>query len=193
MKDRKIVIVKGSPRREGNSSTLADQVAAGAKADGAQIDIFYLHGMDIQPCDACESCQASVEAECIVMDDMQEIYPHLRAADGLVIASPVYWFTVSAQTKIFMDRCYALGGGDPWRHALQGKEVGIVMTYGDTDPFNSGAVNAFRTFQDGFDYIGADIVGFVYGSADQAGEVRSNVGLMEKAKDLGCRLGSGAG
>jgi len=101
---KKVVIVKGSPRMEGNSAILADRVAAGAESVGAKVDVFYLHGMDIQPCDACEACHTNVEDECIVEDDMQVIYPKLREADALVIASPVYWFTVSAQTKLFMDR-----------------------------------------------------------------------------------------
>jgi multimeric flavodoxin WrbA len=190
MTSKKIVVVKGSPRMEGNTSVLADQVVTGAEAEGAEVQVFYLHGMDIQPCDACDSCQASLETECVVMDDMHDIYPHLRAADALVIASPVYWFTVSAQTKIFMDRCYALGGADTDDHALMGKKVGIVMAYGDTDPYNSGAVNAFRTFQDGYDYIGAEIVGMVYGSADSAGEIRRNRELMGQANELGKLLGA---
>ncbi len=190
MGSKKVVIVKGSPRRNGNSAILADQVAAGAESVGAEVDVFYLHGMDIQPCDACEACHASMEDECIVEDDMQNIYPKLRQADALVIASPVYWFTVSAQTKLFIDRCYALGGGDPSRYALTGKQIGIVLTYGDSDPFNSGAVNALRTFQDAYNYIGAEIVGMVYGSAGDAGEVRQNDSLMAEAKELGVKIGS---
>ena len=190
MGSKKVVIVKGSPRRNGNSAILVDQVAAGAESVGAEVDVFYLHGMDIQPCDACEVCRASMEDECIVEDDMQNIYPKLRQADALVIASPVYWFNVSAQIKLFIDRCYALGGGDPSRHALAGKQIGIVMTYGDSDPFNSGAVNALRTFQDAYNYIGAEIVGMVYGSADSAGEIRQNDRLMAEAKELGVKIGS---
>ncbi|HEY43758.1 MAG TPA: flavodoxin family protein [Anaerolineae bacterium] len=188
---RKVVIVKGSPRKNGNSAILAGQAAAGAESAGAQVDVFYLHGMDIRPCDACDACHASVEDECIIDDDMQIIYPKLREADALVIASPIYWFTVSAQTKIFMDRCYALGGGDPSGYALEGKQIGILLTYGDTDPFNSGAVNALRTFQDAYNYVGAEIVGMVYGSADEAGEIRENQSVMEEAFELGVRIGSG--
>lgn len=190
MEAKKVVIVKGSPRVDGNSAILADQVAAGAESVGAKVDVFYLHGMDIQPCDACEACHTNVEDECIVEDDMQVIYPKLREADALVIASPVYWFTVSAQTKLFMDRCYALAGGSPWRHALEGKKIGIVLTYGDTDPFNSGAVNALRMFQDAFNYIGAEIVGMVYGSADNAGDILDHQNVVADAKLLGEKIGS---
>jgi multimeric flavodoxin WrbA len=119
---------------------------------------------------------------------MQAVYPKLWEADALVIASPIYWFTVSAQTKLFMDRCYALIDADGW--ALRGKDVGIVLVYGDSDPFNSGAINAIRTFQDGFRYVGARIAGIVYGSANDAGEIRTNETVMRQARELGERLAS---
>ena len=120
---------------------------------------------------------------------MRDLYPKLRQADALVIASPIYWFTVSAQTKLFMDRCYALGG--PQGNALKGKRIGIVLAYGDSDPFNSGAVNAIRTFQDAFRYIGSNIVGMVYGSASDVGEIKSNRALMDKAYQMGRQLVAG--
>jgi multimeric flavodoxin WrbA len=187
----KIVIVKGSPRENGNSAALADQVAAGAREAGAQVESFYLHGMDISPCDACEACQASADAECIIDDDMQLLYPKIREADALVYASPIYWFTISAQLKLFMDRCYALGGDEPEDHALAGKRIGVVLTYGDDDPFDSGAVNAVRMFQDIFSYIPAEIVGIVHGTALDPGEIRANEERMQKAYDLGRKLVSG--
>lgn len=190
----KIVIVKGSPRKDGNSAILAEQVVAGAEATGAQVESFYLHGMHIQPCDACDACQAVADVDCVIGDDMQILYPKLREADAIVYASPVYWFTVSAQMKLFMDRCYGMGSDtdEPEEHALAGKRIGIVLTYGGDDPFDSGAVNAIRTFQDIFSYIPAWIVGLVYGYASDAGEIRRNQEVMEKAYELGKKLGSGA-
>jgi multimeric flavodoxin WrbA len=187
-----VLIVKGSPRDNGNSATLADQVAAGAEAAGAQVETVYLHGRDIKPCDACDLCQDAAGTGCVIDDDMQALYPKVRAADALVYASPVYWFTVSAQMKLFMDRCYALGGEGDYasEHALAGKRIGIVLTYGGDDPFDSGAINAIRTFQDMFDYVPAEIVDIVYGYASDAGEVKSNHALMEKALRLGEKLAS---
>jgi multimeric flavodoxin WrbA len=190
----KIVIVKGSPRKNGNSAILAERVAAGAEATGAKVESFYLHGMDIQPCDACDACKGVADLDCIIEDDMQILYPKLWEADAIVYASPVYWFTVSAQMKLFMDRCYGMGDDtdEPEEHALAGKRIGIVLTYGGDDPFDSGAVNAIRTFQDMFNYIPAEIVGVVYGYASDAGEIRKNEDVMEKAYELGKKLGSGA-
>ena len=141
--------------------------------------------MDINPCDACDVCRQG-NNECIIDDDMQELYPKLRDTDALVIASPIYYFTVSAQTKLFMDRWYAMGKA--YETALNGKQIGIVLTYEATDPFNSGAVNAIRTFQDTFKYLGAHIAGMVYGSATEAGEIEANRDLMEKAYEMGQQL-----
>jgi len=69
-----------------------------------------------------------------------------------------------------------------------GKRVAIAMSYGDADPFVSGCVNALRTFQDAFRYAGAKMVGMVYGSAENPGEIESNHSLMEQAEALGQRL-----
>ncbi len=188
----KIIIVKASPRKKGNSAILAEQVAAGAEAVGAEVESFYLHGLDIQPCDACDACQGVADLDCVIEDDMQILYPKIRKADAVVYVSPIYWFTVSAQMKLFMDRCYGLGGDSPEEHALAGKRIGVVLTYGGDDPFDAGAVNAIRTFQDMFDYIPAEIVGIVYGYALDAGEIRQDEDVMEKAYELGKKLGASA-
>ena len=117
---------------------------------------------------------------------MQKLYPKLRNADAIVVASPIYWFTISAQTKLFMDRWYALGSDEGYE--LAGKRFGIVLTYADADPFVSGAVNALRTFQDAFHFLKAEFVGMVYGSAWKAGEIRRNKQLLKEAYELGKKL-----
>ena len=183
---RKVLVVMGSPRRKGNSATLAQSVVAGAESAGAEVESFYLHGMDIRPCDGCGTCRQDGSSGCIIDDDMQGLYPKLRQTDALVIASPIYYFTVSAQTKVFIDRWYALGNA--YGNALNGKQVGIILTYEDSDPLSSGAVNALRTFQDAFNYVGAHIVAIVHGSASAAGEIKANRELMEKAYEMGQAL-----
>jgi multimeric flavodoxin WrbA len=188
MARKKILIFMGSPRREGNSSTLARRIAEGAEAAGAEVESYFLHEMNVQPCDACEVCRDKRETDCILDDDMKDLFPKLRQAEVIVIASPIYWFTVSAQTKLFMDRWYALGG--PEGHSFKGKRFGIILTYADTDPFTSGAVNALRTFQDALNYVEASIVGMIYGSAWEAGEIKKNQALMDKAYELGKQLAS---
>jgi multimeric flavodoxin WrbA len=187
MSNKHVLILKGSPREKGNSSVLADQVAAGAKSTGAEVESFYLHSMDIRPCDACDVCTETGNG-CIIEDDMQLLYPKLRQADAIVIASPVYWFTLSAQTKLCIDRWYALES--PAGNALTGKQFGLVLTYGDTDPYTSGGINAIRTVQDMCRYLRASIVGIVYGTASKPGEIQNQPDLMNRAYKLGQRLGS---
>jgi multimeric flavodoxin WrbA len=186
--EKKVMVAIGSPRKKGNSATLAKQLAAGAMAVGARVETFFLHHMNIKPCTACDACRKKKDVDCIIQDDMQILYPKLREAEAIVIASPIYWFTVSGQTKVFMDRWYGLGGDEGYE--LAGKKFGIVLTYADADPFVSGAVNALRTFQDAFNYIGAEIVGMVYGSASKAGDIRKNEAVMQEAFELGKKIAS---
>ncbi len=185
MATQKILIVNGSPRKKGNSAALAEQVAEGARSLGAEVETVILQDLDIKPCDGCGVCR-TVGKSCHIDDDMQALYPKVREADALVLAGPVYFFSVTAQTKLFMDRCYAIvKTGD---NALAGKRIGIVLTYGGADAFGSGAVNALRTFQDAYRYVRARIVGTVHGTASGAGEVRDNQELMDQALALGRRL-----
>jgi multimeric flavodoxin WrbA len=180
-----LLIFKGSPREKGNSSLLADTAAEGAQTAGAEVETFLLHRMNIRPCDACDTCQET--GVCVLKDDMQLLYPKLREAKAILIASPIYWFTMSAQTKQFIDRWYALESSQG--NALKGKQFGIILTYGDTDPYSSGAINAIRSFQDMFRYIGADIAGMVYGTASNEGDVLKQPELLERANQLGAKLG----
>ncbi|MCP4219590.1 MAG: flavodoxin family protein [bacterium] len=186
MEPKKVLLFLGSPRKNGNSTILAHKVAEGVKAAGGEAESFYLHGMDIAACKACNACRRTAESSCIIDDDMQEIYHKLPSADAFIIASPVYWFTVSAQVKLFMDRWFALGGENGY--ALKGIPAAAILTYGDADAFSSGAVNAMRTLQDAFNYIGIPSKGFIHGSAYEAGEISADRRLLEKAFQLGKQL-----
>ena len=186
MEQKNLLVLMGSPRKRGNSSSLAMEAVHGARDEGAHVECHHLHQMNIRPCRACEYCRKGAARTCSQDDDMQILYPKIKAADALLIAGPVYWFTIGAQTKLFMDRLYALGNEEGY--GLLGKKIGIILTYADVDPFRSGAVNALRAFQDSFNYIGAEIVGMVYGAASKAGEIRTNHALMAKALELGKAL-----
>ncbi len=190
-KEVKIIALLGSPRKKGNSTLLANHIILGAESQGATVESIYLNGLNIKPCQGCYACQAKDSQGCAVKDDMQAIYPKITEADALIIASPVYWFNMSAQTKIFMDRCIALFNENPEKSSLYGKKIAIAMSYGDKDAFCSGCINALRTFQDAYNFVGADIAGMVYGSAEEPGEIASNTGLMQDAEALGEKLVSG--
>ena len=185
-KGKKVLVLLGSPRRKGNSAILAERIVGGAKAAGAVVETVFLHALAIAPCKACYACQKPKSKGCSIDDDMQPIYHKMLQADAWVIASPVYWFTMSAQLKLWMDRCFALPayGKDPF----EGKRIAVAMTYGGEDPFDSGCVNALRTFQDAYHYAGATVVGMVYGSAMEPGDIKADKALLREAKALGAKL-----
>jgi multimeric flavodoxin WrbA len=181
-----IIAIISSPRKNGNSTLLARKIADGAKAAGARVQTVNLHTIHIKPCTACDKCHAADDTFCVIKDDMQKLYAKILASDGIIYASPVYWFTVSAQMKLFMDRCYALGG--PSGYGLKGKKMAVALSYGDNDPFRSGAVNALRTFQDAFAYVEAPFVGSVYGTGLEPGDILKNKAVMKEAFALGTSL-----
>jgi multimeric flavodoxin WrbA len=178
---RKILILKGSPRERGNSSALANRAAEGAQAAGAQVESVYLHGLDIRPCDACDLCLE--QGECVIEDDMRPLYSKLAGADAILLASPVYWFTFSAQLKLCMDRWYAFQA-HKWKE-ISGKPFGIILTYGDSDLYTSGAINAIHTFETMCRFLDSRIAGIVHASLDKAGEAEIHPELLEQAYQLG--------
>jgi multimeric flavodoxin WrbA len=186
--NKRVLVVLGSPRKKGNSATLSQMIITGAEKAGADVETVYLNGLDIRPCQGCYACKKPDSKGCAVDDDMQALYPKITASEAMVVASPVYWFSMSAQTKIFMDRCFGLFNEDFSVNPLYRKRIAIAMSYGDSDPFNSGCVNALRSFQDAFNYVGARIVGMVYGSAEDPGEIAKNTELMQQAEALGRKL-----
>ncbi len=183
---KKVLVILGSPRRNGNSAALAARISRGAESAGADVETIFLHNLDVSPCKGCDTCKEPGSTGCAINDDMQKTYLKLIRSDAWVIASPVYWFTMSAQTKIFMDRCYGLTAYS--KNPFAGKRIAIAMSYGDADAVRSGCVNAIRTFQDAYRYTGSKLVGMVYGSAEGAGEIENNEALMREAEALGKRL-----
>jgi multimeric flavodoxin WrbA len=183
---KKVLVLLGSPRKNGNSAILAASIAKGAKSKGAKAETLFIHGMKVAPCKSCYACQKPGSTGCSIQDDMQSIYKKLQEADAWIIASPVYWFTMSAQTKLWMDRCFALLPRA--EDSFVNKRIAIAMTYGDIDPFKSGCINALRAFQDAFGYVKACIIGMVYGSAMDAGEIKINRELLAEAEELGRKL-----
>jgi multimeric flavodoxin WrbA len=185
-KKAKILVLAASPRPKGNSTVLAGEAARGAESAGAEVRMVRLAELVINPCRACEGCRKPKASGCVQDDDITALHAELRAADALLIASPVYWFTMSGQAKLFMDRLYAFGreGYRP----LKGKRIGIILTSGDADIRSSGAVNAMRAFEDAFAYLCAPIAGMIHAGGGRAGAVRTNKALMKEAYTLGRAL-----
>ncbi len=183
--EKSVLIIKGSPRITGNSSALADQISAGANKAGAEVETINIANMDIRPCDACDVCKESYSG-CIVDDDMQSLYPKLIQANVIVLAFPIYFFTINAQTKLFIDRWYALENEQGY--LLRDKQLAVAFVYGDTDLYTSGGINAIHTFEALSRYIGIEIAGMVYGTADKLGDAEKQPELMARAFKLGERI-----
>jgi multimeric flavodoxin WrbA len=181
---KNIIILKASPREKGNSATLAGRSEIGAREAGAIVESIYLHGLDIRPCDGCDLC---TEGTCIIDDDMLPLFPKLAAADAIIFASPIYWFTYSAQLKLCIDRMYGFRAHN-WRE-MSNKKIGIILTYGDTDLYSSGAINAIHTFETMCRFLKSEIVGIVHASANDIGDIEKHPETLHQAYDLGQILG----
>lgn len=183
---KKVLALYGSPRKKGNSTTLSRELLSAYEEKGGTYKEFYLSSKSIAPCNACDACQRSADFTCVIKDDMEEISEALKESDILLLSSPIYCFTFSAQLKLFIDRTYALW--KPSENLLKDKKIIIVLTYGDDDLHSSGAINAIRTFQDWFAFLGSEIIHIIHGSADKAGEIKDNEQLMNKARNIGSSL-----
>jgi multimeric flavodoxin WrbA len=184
----KILIIDGSPRMRGNTAVLSAEIGRGILEAKAEFEIVKLQKLTIKPCLGCEVCQKKKNLRCIQEDDMNSLFPRLLEAGAIILASPIYWFSVTAQMKAFIDRLYALNnGGD---NALGGKKMAAVLVYGDEDPYSAGAVNAIGSLKDLFKWIKTKDNTIIYGTAYEAGVVKTNSSFMKKAYNLGKNIAS---
>lgn len=102
----RVLGIAGSPRRGGNTDILLAEVMKGAASRGAEVKTIILSRLKIAPCQHCDGCLET--GRCKVKDDMQMVYDELVRADRIVLASPVHFMGVTAQTKAMIDRCQAL-------------------------------------------------------------------------------------
>ncbi|MFO7497473.1 MAG: flavodoxin family protein [Desulfobacterales bacterium] len=98
-----ILAVYGSPRRKGNTATLLQQAVQGAREAGAEVEEIVLRDLKMSPCLEIYGCKQ--DGRCVIQDDYQKLHDKLLRMDGIMLASPIFFYTVSAFTKIFMDRC----------------------------------------------------------------------------------------
>lgn len=101
----KVVAFNGSPRVDGNTDILLREVLRAIEGSGHKTRLFRLNFMNIKPCQDCGGCEST--GKCIFDDDMSEIYTAIRKADRIILASPIFFFALSAQAKTMVDRCQA--------------------------------------------------------------------------------------
>jgi multimeric flavodoxin WrbA len=98
----RIVAFHGSPRVGGNSDILLQEVLKPINEEGHEVKLFRLNLMDIKPCQNCGGCDET--GVCVIKDDMDEIYDAVRASERIILSSPIFFFSLSAQSKIMIDR-----------------------------------------------------------------------------------------
>lgn len=108
---KKIVILNGSPRKNGNTSALVSEFKKGAESVGNTVTEFFLESMNIHGCKGCFSGNSDRECPCVQNDDMAKIYPAVRVCDVIVLASPLYYWNMSGQLRTAVDRLFALEEG----------------------------------------------------------------------------------
>ena len=100
----KTIAFLGSPRKDGNTELLLNEAIRGVKeSTGGDATVFNLNLMKIAPCQDCGGCEKT--GECVLDDDMTKLYPEIRSADRIILASPIFFFGLSAQSKTMIDRC----------------------------------------------------------------------------------------
>jgi multimeric flavodoxin WrbA len=119
----KVIAIIGSPRKNGNTEALAAHTLKAIAEEGIETEIISLAGKDIRPCNACMACNES--AECSIKDDLLPIYQKMKAADGIILASPVYYGSCTALLKALMERAGWLSrvDGQPFKGKVGGPLV----------------------------------------------------------------------
>lgn len=124
---RKILLVVGSGTVNGNTDQLAKAFARGAAEAGHEVKSIFLGKGELHGCKGCGACQ--IGEGCVQRDIMQKVYPAFAWCDTLVLASPLYFWTISSQSKAFIDRLYAISRND--RYPV--KDTALLMTAGDDE------------------------------------------------------------
>lgn len=175
MKD--VLVLSGSPRKGGNSDLLCDEFTRGAKESGNNVTKINIASKKITPCQACYFCRGH-NGECVYQDDMAEILQAMIDADVLVLASPVYFYSIDARLKAVIDRTVAR-----WLE-VKNKEFYYIMTAAEGDKSAMDTTLAcFRGYAACVD--GAKERGVIYGiGVYEKGEIL-NTSAMAEAYEMG--------
>src|SRR3989338_2271859 len=186
----KVLGINGSPRIGGNTDILLDKVMEGAESKGAETEKVILNELKFSPCQECEGMRD--DGECVIHDDMHELYRKIKDADVLVLASPIFFGSLSAQTKMMIDRFQCV-----WRlKYMLNKDTGYKKKKGvfisvegsERDDFFENAKSIAKNL---FATINADYQEELFCSGvDEKASILNHPGCLKKAFDLGAKLAS---
>jgi multimeric flavodoxin WrbA len=182
----KIVAVLGSPRPQGNSSTLARAFLKAAGERGAEITEYLLNQMDFKGCQGCGSCKTKSQT-CILEDDLTPVLQAVRDADLLVLASPVYFGDLSGQLKCFFDRTYSCINPDFSMRIPPGKTAVMVLAQANPDPAQFADI--FPRYERWLKIFGCDPIRLLRAvGVREPGEVASRTPALDAAAALALEL-----
>lgn len=174
---KNVLIISSSPRKGGNSDVLCDQFMKGAKESGNQVTKIRLAELNVEYCSACYACKKV--GHCVKQDDMEQVITKMKAADVIVLATPVYFYTMCAQMKTMIDR--TLGGAQ--KAGLENKEFYLIATAADGKAEMERTIDGLRGYLECLP--GAKEKGVIYGAgAWQMGDIQGNP-VMEEAYQMG--------
>lgn len=177
--EKKVLIVKGSPRKKGNTSTLADAFAKGAAESGHAVTEIVLKDKKIGDCMGCGVCQGN-GGVCVQKDDMTEVYEEMKKADVIVLASPVYYYTWTSLMKRMIDRTFAVG-------ALLTNKKFYLLSAGAApeETYMKTMIDSFRQYVSCFAAGGNEVgdILFAYGTNGPADA--KDMPVLEEAYQMG--------
>lgn len=190
---KKIMILSGSPRKNGNTNTVVKWFVEGCKnteADVEQIDAARLKSKN-NGCIACLGCQKSDRYECAVDDEIKPVLARMPEKDVVVFATPVYFFGPSAQLKLLIDRMYSLIKFDPaaggYSHNLGHLKWGLIATAGGD--INPGLSLVEQVFKTSVGFIGSELESLLIPFASMYNDdIKQNAELRERAMAFGRKL-----
>ncbi len=167
-----------SPRKGGNTEILVQEALAGARDSGAKTELLTVSDKEIKPCDGCLSCEKT--GECHIKDDMQLVYEKMLNADGIILGTPVYFGSMSAQAKVIMDRAYALR----FPHLKLANKVAGAIAVAARD----GVIIALNTLQRYFASNHMFSAELVEGLAAEKGTIIKDKRGMKSAYEMGRQI-----
>jgi len=184
----KVLGIMGSPRIKGNTDLLLEEALKGAKSQGAEVEKIVVDKLKISPCKEYLGCFK--DGNCVIRDDMDDIYPKLLGADVVIIASPMFFYGVSSQAKALIDRCQALWAR---KHILKqslpnGGRKGAFIAVGATKGKRlfEGAILTVKYF---FEAIGVEYADeLLIRGVDARGEIKEHPIALSDAFELGKRV-----
>ena len=184
----RVLGIMGSPRIKGNTDLLLDEALKGAQSQGAEVEKLVVDKLKISPCREYYGCLR--DGNCVIRDDMDGIYPKLLEADGIIVASPMFFYSLSSQVKALIDRCQALWARkyvlkqSPPDSGRKGALIAVGATKGEK--LFDGSILIVKYF---FQSIGVGYADeLLVRGVDKQGEIKEHPTVLSDAFELGRRL-----